>query len=61
MQVLLAFVMAQDQVIAIPRSGNPDHVRENLAAGEIILTAEEQKLLNDAFPPPRGPMPLDIV
>lgn len=61
MQVLLAFVLHQEQVIAIPRSGNPAHVRENLAATEIVLTQSELDTLNTAFPPPNRPTPLDIV
>lgn len=61
MQVLLAFVLHQEQVIAIPRSGNPAHVRENLAATEIVLTQSELDTLNTAFPPPNRHTPLDIV
>ena len=61
MQVLLAFVLQQEQVIAIPRSGNPAHVRENLAAAEIVLTPAERSALDSAFPPPNRSVPLDIV
>lgn len=61
MQVLLAFVLQQEQVIAIPRSGNPTHVRENLAAAEILLSQAEQAALDTVFPPPDRPTPLDIV
>lgn len=61
MQVLLAFVLKQEQLIAIPRSGNPRHVQENLLAAEVCLSDEEIALLNRAFPPPAHPMPLDIV
>lgn len=61
MQVLLAFVLQQEQMIAIPRSGNPAHVKENLAAAEIIFTEVEMSALNSAFPPPSHPVPLDIV
>lgn len=61
MQILLAFVLQQAQVIAIPRSGNPAHVRENLSAAEIVLTQAELSALDTAFPPPDQPTPLDIV
>lgn len=61
MQVLLAFVMAQKDVIAIPRSGNAAHVRENLAAAGLALTPEELEKLNRAFPAPDHKTYLDIV
>ncbi len=60
-QLLLAFVLSQEQVIAIPRSGNPIHVQENLAAAELVLTEAELSALNAAFPPPNRAVPLDIV
>lgn len=61
MQTLLAFVLQRDQLLAIPRSGSAAHVRENLAAAEVTLTAEDMARLDLAFPPPDGPTWLDIV
>lgn len=61
MQVLLAFVLQQDNLLAIPRSSSASHVRENLAAAEITLTPEELSLLDRAFPAPDCPTYLDIV
>ncbi len=61
MQVLLAFVLQQDDLLAIPRSSSVAHVRENLAAAEIVLSAEELNLLDAAFPAPNHPTDLDIV
>ena len=37
------------------------HVEDNAAALDIVLDAEDIAVLNDAFPPPTGPVPLDII
>ncbi len=60
-QVGLAWVLRQDKVIAIPRAGVPDHVRENRAALEVRLTQEDLAELDRAFPPPDGPRPLEML
>lgn len=60
-QLLLAFLLADPAVTAIPRSGDPSHAAENAAAAEIVLTAEDLSVLNAAFPPPRRREPLDIL
>ena len=49
MQVLLAFVLHHENVIAIPRSGKKEHVLENCQASEIKLTEEECRLLDSSF------------
>ena len=61
MQVLLAFVLYKENVIAIPRSGKAEHVLQNLEAGKVHLTAEEYARLDAAFPAPREKIYLDIV
>ena len=61
MQVLLAFVLHHENVIAIPRSGKAGHVLENCQAAEIKLTEEEYRLLDRAFPAPDHKVWLDIV
>lgn len=60
-QVALAWVLRQDGLIAIPRAGTPDHVRENRAAVDLRLTQEDLAALDNAFPPPTGPRPLEIL
>jgi len=45
-QIALAWLTTQARVIAIPRSFNPQHQAENLAAGEIVLSAEEMAQLS---------------
>lgn len=60
-QLMLAFLLADPAVIAIPRTGNAKHAEENAAAANIVLAAEELELLNRAFPSPRRREPLDIM
>ncbi|MFD4771837.1 aldo/keto reductase [Streptomyces niveus] len=60
-QVALAWVLRQSGVIAIPRTGRPDHVRENHAALTLTLTDDDLAALDDAFPPVRGPVPLEML
>ena len=48
--VALAWVIRSGQVIAIPESGSPAHVRENAAALSISLTPAELQTLEAAFP-----------
>jgi len=45
--------LLQQEVIVIPKSGNPAHVRENHAAASIVLTAGDINMLDEAFPPPK--------
>ncbi|MFF4441693.1 aldo/keto reductase [Streptomyces sp. NPDC001621] len=59
-QVALAWVLAQG-VAAIPRSGSPDHVRENRGAVDLQLPTEALDALDEAFPPPSGPTPLEML
>ena len=60
-QMLLAFLLAQPNVIAIPRTGKAAHAVENAAAAQVSLTAEDIARLNTAFPAPRRREPLDIM
>ncbi|MFF9391308.1 MULTISPECIES: aldo/keto reductase [Streptomyces] len=59
-QVALAWVLQQG-VAAIPRSGSPDHVRENRGAVDLRLPSEALDILDRAFPPPSGPTPLEML
>jgi len=60
MQLLLAFVLRQEQTIAIPKAGSPAHVRENAAASNLSLTPEDWVLIDRAFPPPARKTGLDM-
>lgn len=59
-QLLLAFLLADPIVTAIPRSGDPLHTAENAAAADLILTKEDLSVLNTAFPAPNRREPLDM-
>jgi len=60
-QVALAWVLRAENIIAIPRSGNPDHVRENRAALDIQLTSADIGELDLAFAAPTGKRPLEMI
>lgn len=50
--VALAWVIRNGNVIAIPESGAPAHVRENAVALSLTLTPQELHTLDAAYPPP---------
>ncbi len=52
--VALAWVMRSGNVIAIPESGSPAHVKENAVALSIALTPQDLQTLGAAFPGPSG-------
>jgi diketogulonate reductase-like aldo/keto reductase len=60
-QVALAWVLAQDGVVAIPKASDPDHVKANRAAADLVLTPEDLEALDKTFPPPKGPRPLEML
>ena len=60
-QLALASVLQQAGVIAIPPASSPEHVRQNCAALDIALGADELVALDKAFPPPSGPQPLAML
>ena len=60
-QIALAWLLQQPGVIAIPKAGRPDHVRDNQWALEIKLTPEELKAIDAQFPPPRRKRPLEMI
>ncbi|MEI9402172.1 aldo/keto reductase [Mesorhizobium argentiipisi] len=60
-QIALAWVMMQDGVIAIPKAGRQEHVRQNAAALDIALTAEDLADLDRVFPPPTRKRGLEMI
>lgn len=59
--ILLAFVIRSGNVVAIPRTGNKHHALDNAKAWKVVLTEDELKEINQAFPAPVRKMYLDIV
>jgi diketogulonate reductase-like aldo/keto reductase len=53
-QVALAWLLRQDGMIVIPKATQAEHVRENRAALDLRLTADDLAVLDRAFPPPKG-------
>lgn len=60
-QIALAWVLARPGVIAIPKAARPDHIRDNRACLEVRLSEQDLADLDEAFPPPRGPEPLEML
>ncbi|MEO6014892.1 MAG: aldo/keto reductase [Devosia sp.] len=60
-QIALAFVLARPGVIAIPKSGTLEHVRDNAAAADIELSQTELRDLDLAFPPPKRKQALEMI
>ncbi len=60
-QVALAWAMRHDGVIAIPKAGSADHVQENRAAADLVLSDADLAALDAAFPRPRTRRPLEML
>lgn len=60
-QLLLAWVIRKEGVMAIPKASSTAHVKDNALAMQVALSSEELALINQAFPPPTGKKPLDMV
>lgn len=60
-QAALAWLLAKGDVIAIPKSSDPAHVRANRQALDLRLDAEDFEALDHAFPPPTRPRPLEML
>jgi len=60
-QIALAWVLREESIIAIPKAGTPEHVRENREALNIQLTQKDLEDLDNAFPPPTQKIPLEMI
>ena len=60
-QVAIAWGMRSGNVISIPKAADAAHVRENAAAGEIELTAEDLAAIDAVHRPPRRKTGLDLL
>lgn len=60
-QIALAWVLRGDGIIAIPKASKAEHVRENRAALDIRLSAEDIEEIDRAFPPPTRKRPLEMI
>lgn len=60
-QIALAWTMREPGIISIPKATRPEHVRDNRAALDIVLTPEDLAELDRIFPPPGGRRPLEMI
>jgi diketogulonate reductase-like aldo/keto reductase len=60
-QAALAWLLAQNGVMAIPKTGHAARLRENVAAADIELGDEQLAELDAIFRPPAGPASLEMI
>lgn len=60
-QAGLAWLLAKDDVIVIPKTGRRERLQENLSALDHRLTPAQLAELDRLFPPPTGPRPLEMI
>jgi aldehyde reductase len=60
-QAALAWLLARDDVIVIPKTGRRDRLKENLGALEHPLNEVQLAELDRLFPPPKGPQALELI
>ncbi|MEJ8840279.1 aldo/keto reductase [Ramlibacter sp. AN1133] len=60
-QAALAWLLAQDGVIAIPKTGQRERLEENAAAPQRPLSGADLEELDRLFAPPDGPTPLAML
>ncbi len=59
-QIMLAFIVRDENVFTIPKASSEQHVSENAGAGKVILTEEDVKQLDQVFPMPKNSEPLEM-
>lgn len=60
-QAALAWLLATDDVIVIPKTGRRERLKENFGALDHPLTVPQLAELDCLFPPPPGPRPLEML
>lgn len=60
-QIALAWVLRQQNVIAIPKASNQEHVRDNALSLKIKLTTADLSELDREFPPPKSKARLPVL
>ncbi len=59
--IAIAWTLRDNNVISIPKSSQPAHLDQNLAALEVSLDTSDLAALDGAFPPPDAPEPLHMI
>ncbi len=60
-QVALAWLLQRPGVCVIPKASREEHVRSNAAARDSELSLAALRALDEAFPPPKGKRPLEVI
>lgn len=60
-QMALAWLLAKDDMIVIPKSSDCDRVKENHGALDVALSHAQLAALEQLFPPPDGPTALPML
>jgi len=60
-QAALAWLLKGDDIIVIPKTAKPERLKENLGALGIKLSQGQLAELDDIFPAPKGPRPLEML
>ena len=60
-QAALAWLLAKDGIIAIPKTSHREHLTENLGALDHPLTWQQSAELDRLFPPPEAPVALEML
>ena len=60
-QAALAWLLARDDVIVIPKTGRRERLKENLGALDHVLTAAQLAELDHLFPPPARARSLEML
>ncbi|MBS0533730.1 MAG: aldo/keto reductase [Proteobacteria bacterium] len=60
-QVALAWLFRQKGIVTIPKATRLDHLDDNIAALDLILSLEDLRTLDARFPPPKRATPLDML
>jgi len=60
-QLMLAWLLRNEQVIVVPKTAQRVHLKENFASLDYSLSVETLAELDEMFPPPTSAMPLQIL
>ena len=60
-ELLLAFVLQKDNIIAIPRTSNPQHALRNAKVADVKIDEGDLEIMDRKFPAPYRKVYLDIV
>lgn len=60
-QVMLAWITRHNNVLTLPKASNVNHVKDNIAAMNITLSPDELTLIDQDYPAPTQPEPLEKI